>query len=231
MKNNKGFSLTEVVVTCGILAIIGGIGLANFGSYEDPTQKKELLQSAKIFSMRVKNCILNVSSMGGWKIKQADNTYMYPCKATDKAELKKFLGWDCPSDSTCEGVMDAGGKFYCLNIQKEKKGTKYQCIVHFNIDRQNEEIYCGTPTSWEAFTVSSCVSSPTYQADLKLSDTKWQDEAGLSTPKKQGDANVGVGGGNGGGNGGGGNGNGNTGNSQHTQSQQGKNTQNRQGAL
>ena len=65
MKNNKGFSLTEVVVTCAILAIIGGIGLANFGSYEAPTQKRELLQSAKIFSMSVKNCLLNVSSMAG----------------------------------------------------------------------------------------------------------------------------------------------------------------------
>ena len=68
--NNKGISLTEVVVTCGILAIIGGIGLANFGSYEAPTQKRELLQTAKVFSMRVELCLNNVLSMGGWVVKK-----------------------------------------------------------------------------------------------------------------------------------------------------------------
>ena len=171
MKNNKGFSLTEVVVTCGILAIIGGIGLANFGSYEDPTQKRELLQTAKVFSMRVKNCILNVSSMGGWKIKQADNSYMYPCKAMNNDELKDKLGWECPGD--CVGHL--GSDFYCMDIQKTKKGTKYQCIVHFNIEKQSEEIYCGTP---ENFATVSCANNPTTYTGLKVSKTKWQDEAG-----------------------------------------------------
>ena len=215
MKNNKGFSLTEVVVTCGILAIIGGIGLANFGSYEDPTQKRELLQTAKVFSMRVKNCILNVSSMGGWEIKQGSDNSIFPCKATTEDELKELLGWDCPSESTCEGVATSG--LYCLNIKKEKKGTKYQCIVHFDIESQNEEIYCGTP---ESFATVRCVNNPTTYTGLKVSKAKWQDEAGKTTEESETEAKKPKAGGD----------HGET-TQETTDTQQQKNTQNRQGAL
>ena len=70
--------------------------------------------------------------------------------------LRTRLGWDCPVENPqvmiaqkqvpgCFGKV-SGGDFYCLDIRKEKKGTKYQCIVHFNIKNHSEKIYCGTPS-------------------------------------------------------------------------------------
>ena len=189
MKNNKGISLTEVIITLGILGVLAGIAVANFGSHKDPTYKNQLLQSAKIFSMRVKNCILNVSGMGGWKIMQygpSDTTEpsqpMWPCKATNKAELKKKIGWDCPSDSTCTGVVDSAGEFYCLDIRQDIKGKKYQCIVHFNIEKHTEKIYCGTPASWATV---SCGDSPSYTTVKESDKHKWPEPS--NTPQGRGD--------------------------------------------
>ena len=192
MKNNKGITLAEVIITLGVLGVLASIAVVNYGSHKDPTYKNQLLQSAKMFSMSVKNCIINVSSMGGWKIKQyqaGDTTeptkVMYPCKATNKAELEKKLGWDCPSDSTCTGVVDSAGEFYCLDIRQDIKGKKYQCIVHFKIVGQTDKIYCGTPASW---TTVSCGDSPPYTTVKESDKNKWPEPS--STPKNQGDANI-----------------------------------------
>ena len=188
MKNNKGISIAEVIITLGVLGVLASIAVVNFGSHKDPTYKNQLLQSAKMFSMSVKNCIINVSSMGGWKIKQyqdGDTTkptkVMYPCKATNKAELEKKLGWDCPSDSTCTGV--ATSEFYCLDIRQDIKGKKYQCIVHFEIVGQTDKIYCGTPASWATV---SCESNPTSYTTVKESDKhKWPEPS--NTQQGQGE--------------------------------------------
>ena len=70
MKNNKGISLTETIITLGVLGVLASIAVVNFGSHRDPVEKRELFQSAKVWSMQVKNCLLNFSSMGGWEVRK-----------------------------------------------------------------------------------------------------------------------------------------------------------------
>ena len=52
--NNKGISLTEVLVTCCIMAIMGSIAVVNFGSSDDPIEKRQLFQSANLWIKQVK---------------------------------------------------------------------------------------------------------------------------------------------------------------------------------
>ena len=192
MKNNKGISLVEVLVTCGLLAIMGSIAVVNFGSYRDPVEKSQLFQSAKLWSAKVKTCILNV---GGWKIERPAGGNPRPCgvwcgpnSCPHKNKLKTKIGYDCPSEATCSVFTDTtGNEFYCFNIQKEKRGTKYQCIVHFNIKRHREKIYCGTPASYESV---DCDDSYDYTANLKeANENKWPDDSDTST--QQADPNAG----------------------------------------
>jgi len=172
MKNNKGISLTEVLVTCCIVAVMGGIAVVNFGSHRDPVEKRQLFQSAKLWSAKVKNCLLNFSSMGGWEVRKPTWTKcpddcLYPCRVVDsvlsdsKKNLKEKLGWDCPSDH-CRGYLDAHDKWYVMDIRKEVKGTKYQVIVHFNIENQDESIYCRTNANYHGVGQSDYNSSPSY---------------------------------------------------------------------
>ena len=199
--NNKGITLTEVLVTCCIVAIMGSIAIVNFGSYEDPTQKKELYQSAKVWSARVKTCILNV---GGWKIKRFSKANescptgesepcktITPCRVSgdghtpkDAKKFKQKLGYDCPGD--CLGKV--GGDFYCLDIRKEKRGTKYQCIVHFNIKNHREKIYCGTPASYNTLN-NNCGASPTYTDLKEAKQNKWPEASSTTAPPQADPAN------------------------------------------
>ena len=209
--NKKGITLTEVLVTCCIVAIMGSIAIVNFGSYNDPVEKSQLFQSAKVWSARVKTCILNV---GGWKIKRFSKPGDDPCPAGETEpcqvarhcrvggnsnfanKFKTRLGWDCPVENPQEDSTKAGpgcfpyfsdDDFYCLDIRKEKRGTKYQCIVHFNIKNHREKIYCGTPASYESV---SCGDSPTY-TNLKEADkNKWPEDSAPSTTTGLGDANM-----------------------------------------
>ena len=125
MLNNKGFSLTEVLVTVGILSIMSGIATMSYRGYDLVAEKRNFRQAGRQFALAVNNC---VRSVGGWQIKRPvfyddDNdpdtpeVYgkpMYPCDAdglddsdenatqTDpdilEKELKKKLGFDCPGD-------------------------------------------------------------------------------------------------------------------------------------
>ena len=187
--NNKGLSLTEVCVTLCVVAIIGAVGVANFGSYQTKTDKRSLHTDAKLWTQAVRNCLLSVSSMGGWKVKTWKTTdtaeptnVTYPCRAllqnknddSKEDEFKKVLGWDCPAESVCEGVVDTGNKRYCLSIKKEIKSTKHQVIVHFDIKKQLAKIYCGTPASYQALT--DCEANPSYKswnADNTANQCEW----------------------------------------------------------
>ena len=140
MKNNRGFSLTEVLVTLAILGIVVGIGSVNFGGYNEQTQKQLLYQDARLWVRKVNNCLLNVSSMGGWKVITPDNTTIYPCKASNEPELKKVLDWECPEKTECKTEV-TGSDLYCLNIKHPEK--KYYVFAHFNIQKQTAKVYCG----------------------------------------------------------------------------------------
>ena len=192
--NNKGISLTEVLVTCCIVAIMGSVAVVNFTSHRDPVEKSQLFQSAKLWSAKVDTCLLNV---GGWKIEGRTRP---PCKIGGNSnfadKFKKRLGWECPvknpqEDSTKAGPgcfpHFSGDDFYCLAIQKEVKGKKYQCVVHFDIEKRREKIYCGTPSSSSYDTVT-CGESHNY-TNLKLANqNKWPE--GSSTPTEQKDPNI-----------------------------------------
>ena len=89
---------------------MGSIAIVNFGSYEDPTQKRELYQSAKVWSARVKTCILNV---GGWQIERPGGESQTPCRVgggpkSHKNKFKKQLGWDCPVEKQPADQYQAG---------------------------------------------------------------------------------------------------------------------------
>ena len=182
MKNNKGISLTEVLVTCCIVAIMGSIAVVNFGSHRDPVEKNQLFQSAKLWSAKVETCLLNV---GGWIIERpAGLSNKPPCKvggdSNFASKFKTRLGWDCPVENPQEDNTKAGpgcfphfsNNFYCLAIQKEVKGKKYQCVVHFNIEKRKDKIYCGTPASYESV---DCGDSPSYTDLNEANQNKWPD--------------------------------------------------------
>ena len=194
MKNNKGISLTEVLVTCGLVAIMGGIAVVNLGSHRDPVEKSQLFQSAKLWSMKVENCINNLSSMGGWEITNAKGAKERPCgvwcgpnSCNHRNKLRNKIGYNCPSEATCSVFTDSTkDKFYCFDIRKEKRGKKYQCIVHYNIKRKRDVIHCGTPSSYESV---DCDDTYDYTANLKpANQNKWPEPS--STPNRQGDANI-----------------------------------------
>ena len=162
--NNKGISLTEVLVTCCIMAIMGSIAVVNFGSSDDPIEKRQLFQSANLWIKQVNNCLLSVSSMGGWTTKRFSKgnetcsdgeiepcQKAKPCKVGGGAhnqniKFKQRLGWNCPVKNQGTSKNQPGcfahflkengdEKWYCLAIQKEVKGKKYQVVVHFDIEK------------------------------------------------------------------------------------------------
>ena len=197
MKNNKGISLTEVLVTCGLVAIMGGIAVVNYGSHRDPVEKRQLFQSAKLWSAKVKTCILNV---GGWVIEREDSRWSpRPCRVgkgspgTHKIKFKQRLGWDCPTEKQesdksegCFSNFSDHDKFNCLDIRQKKRGTKYQCIVHFNIEKHTEKIYCGTPPTYRTLSKTTCGSDNPSYTDLKeANENKWPEPS--NTQQGRGD--------------------------------------------
>ena len=155
MKNHKGFTLIEIVIVLGLLAIIGGVAAFNIGKVNADTQKIELHTGGKLFAEKIRTCI---KSVGGWSIKGLNGTDVFPCHVQDtnqdllKEKLKTNLGWNCPKNATCKTYVhgNPGGgnkfKYYCLSIQKEINGKKYQVIVRvYYMDPSIYQIWCGNP--------------------------------------------------------------------------------------
>ena len=136
MANNKGFSLTELLVTVGILSIMATIATVTYRKYDIGVEKRNLRQAGRHFALAVGNCI---SASGGWKItrpptktdsdgnKTLDFSQpevpIYPCEADDAdddttdsddcgadlaCELKKKLNFVCPASATCHTESSAG---------------------------------------------------------------------------------------------------------------------------
>ena len=172
MNNQKGFSLTEIITTLAVAAIIMGVGSVQYGKYVKKTDISNLCDKATLFAVGVRNCIV---SSGGWEVKrfsQGTETCkpgesepcikMTPCKATDTAGLKKKLNFICPvkdDPKTGEGCSAvATPDYYCLNMKKDK----VQVIVHLDVDSKDYKVYSGEPATFETVTPATCVKSPSY---------------------------------------------------------------------
>ena len=201
MRNNKGITLTEVLVTLAILSIISSIAIVNYGSTQKAETKNQLIKSAKTFSVSVVKCIIG---NGGWDIKLVGGRSITPCRVAisghtsqsdidkHKNSLKKKIEWDCPGDQCFGSVGKQQGKdkFFCVDIRKEVMGTKYQVAVHFDIEKQADTIYYGTPQSYEHVRYKCNEVAPVYGTNLsKLpeGETKWPEPS--STPPPSGDPN------------------------------------------
>ena len=94
-----------------------------------------------------------------------------PCEVVDsnqeesRKSLQKKIGWKCPGDH-CQGYVDSApddsSDWYVMDIRKEVKGTKYQVIVHFDIKKQRESIYCRTNASYYAVVSGDYNATPSY---------------------------------------------------------------------
>ena len=162
MKNQKGFSLTEILVTLGILGTMGAIATISYNGYMESATKTSLKDAGTMFANSVKTCI---KASGGWEIKKlkADGTLpddcttatdcLLPCKATNTAELKKTLDFTCPTKATCATYINKGKDHYCLSIHKEKKQVLVR--VHYK-DPVKYEIWCGEVSSYLPLGGKSC---------------------------------------------------------------------------
>ena len=109
MKQNYGLSLMEVLITLSVVAIITGVGTAQYGKYMSQAECQSLHESAKLFVSSLNSCI---KSSGGWNITllKHDGT---PCENTIKTD-------NCPA--TYDGTKKHGSNHYpCKALAK--KGT------------------------------------------------------------------------------------------------------------
>ena len=169
MRNNKGFSLTEVLVTIGILSIMGSIATVTYRGYDLGIEKRNLRQAGRYFALAVGNC---VTAAGGW-IKKRPGFYdhdgdsntpeihsmsaetMYPCRPDGvsstpvqitgniETELKKILDYECPGDEchimSRDDRSETKYRYYCLDIRKTVQGKNLQLFV--NISMNNPSNY------------------------------------------------------------------------------------------
>ena len=163
--NAFGFSLTEILITLGIMSILGTVATVSYHGHNLDTAKKNLKTSGILFAGAVRTCI---SASGGWEIDRPDGTNLKPCKADNTTELKDKLSYNCPADATCETfvntytsgkppVKQGHHKMYCLSIKKEVSGKHLQVFVRFNWSKPSDyELWCGETASYVAFETKSC---------------------------------------------------------------------------
>lgn len=181
LKNSLGFSLTEILVTLGLIAIVGSIATVSYRGYDLSIAKKDLKNSGILFANALQNCI---TASGGWKINHPSAGDIEPCQAGDETDstddtedLKKKLNYTCPEGATCKtharsergqnypsGHSKAGQPrtllwYYCLSIEKEVSGKTIQVFIRFPLHKPSDyEIWCGevTPTTIVKIKQSNC---------------------------------------------------------------------------
>ncbi len=162
--NKAGFTLIEILVGMGILAILTGIATVSYRGYILDVEKRELKNAGILFATAVNTCI----KAKGWtryRYTQGSETCptskpkdpciaVQACKATTSAELEKKLNFTCPAGATTckvwtkENQTEERHKYHCLSIQKEVKGKKLQVVVRVSyVNPSNYQILCGDDMS------------------------------------------------------------------------------------
>ena len=168
MKNNNGFSLVEICIATCVTALLIGVGAYQYSKYYGTAEKKGLKDSAEIFALSMKKCIV---TSGGWKVKtwlSTDTTEpsqdSKPCEAKTETELENKLNFKCPNEVTCNGYVKAvdAPEVFCLSMQKTIQGKNHQVMVKFDINEKSWDVYCGQPSTYHTLTDTTCVASLTW---------------------------------------------------------------------
>ena len=162
MNNRQGYTLLEITLTLGLLAIIAGISTISYRGIVLSVAKDDLKLQGKLFIDAVQNC---VKAKGGWKRKNSQDNFIYPCKAENPADLKAKLGWTCPAEATCrlkdrtddQAKTQSKHDYYCLSIEKEVSGKKLQTLVRISKRKPSEyKISCGEVSSFLPLVTITC---------------------------------------------------------------------------
>ena len=148
-KTKKGFSLLEILIAVGLLAILTGIGVVTYRSVIVDLTLKKFREISEFFPNALNSCIVS----SGWEIDHPQHSIpLKPCN-----NLKK-IDYQCPPDTTCipDPSTDPPTDFpdplpnghICLDMRREIKNKKYQIYIIVNKeDRSSYEIRCPEVTS------------------------------------------------------------------------------------
>ena len=108
LKNKKGFSLLEVLVAVGIIAIISAIAVPQFTANKEEAAKVAGVTSVTNIEKAYKHCTALKS--------HADCDTLEDLKVT------------CPD---CKGEVDSGNTKFCAQIEKSSGGKTFRACVDF----------------------------------------------------------------------------------------------------
>lgn len=177
--NSFGFTLTEILVTLGLLSILGTVATVSYQGYKIDAEKTNLKNSGVLYPTALQNCI---ATAGGWEIDHPAYTppKMYPCKLehttgtqggsvpkeTTYNNLKNILDYTCPvdiskPDSACRvfthGDPRPTHNYTCLSIEKKVSGKNLQIIVVIPFNNPSDyNIWCGEVSSFVPVTGRIC---------------------------------------------------------------------------
>ncbi len=127
-----GFTLMEILVGVGILAILTSIATGTYRGYIQNVEKRALKDSGVLFATALNICI---KSMG------EDPT---PCNNVFK------LNFTCPRHAVCDRPLFSTSKNgICLNIKQTKpSGKKLQVVTVVEMSNMSNYVqYCAEPKS------------------------------------------------------------------------------------
>ena len=144
LKSKRGFSLLEVLVAVGIIAIISAIAYPSFDKYRTNAAQVAADTSASNVAKAIKNCMV----LGSFA----------KCKTLNDIQVS------CPSGSTCN-VEDAGDPIVCVDIKKGDDPANPDfntCIAVNTLTSSEQRTYGGKLLASQKichFTQSSCTTS------------------------------------------------------------------------
>ena len=114
LKNNRGFSLLEVLVAVAIIGIISGIAVPQFTKYRNNASKVATETSGKNIASAFRNC-LGLNTLG-------------ECDTLAK------IGIDCPKGATCSvGKDSTNNSKFCAEIEATIGAKTYKTCVEVDL--------------------------------------------------------------------------------------------------
>ncbi len=145
--SKAGFTLMEILVGVGILAILTSIATGSYRGYIQNVEKRALKDSGVLFATALNICI---KSMG------EDPT---PCNNVAK------LNFTCPKNAYCPIILSTDKTGFCLNIEQTKpSGKKLQVVTIFERSNMSNYVqYCGEPKkNFASVPPATCTMSMEY---------------------------------------------------------------------